>query len=178
MLNKKRIEESVKADLAKQEGELGKEELVDLLGIDVVKGFYKAKLQYEKYCDKMLNRRVQSRIIICDVPTRKGLITLKVCPNRKGVGWSTINGSTKFNSSVQYEDHPVGTMLNEPCLDFIKGEIVGSVPELFSLSVDLNIKFLNCKLAEDKFSFVLLKTVQLQLFKYIEDQAVSSLQFM
>ncbi|GKD47111.1 hypothetical protein Tco_1271756, partial [Tanacetum coccineum] len=51
------------------EGELGKEELVNLLGIDVVKGFYKAKLQ-----------------------------------------------STKFNSSVQYEDHPVGTVLNEPCL--------------------------------------------------------------
>ncbi|GJW70562.1 hypothetical protein Tco_0127479 [Tanacetum coccineum] len=54
----KRIEESVKADLAKQEVELGKEELVYLLGIDVVKGFYKAKLQYDKDCDKMLNRRV------------------------------------------------------------------------------------------------------------------------
>ncbi|GJY21702.1 retrovirus-related pol polyprotein from transposon TNT 1-94 [Tanacetum coccineum] len=53
----KRIEESVKADLAKQEVELGKDELVDLLGIEVVIGFYKAKLQYEKYYDKMLNRR-------------------------------------------------------------------------------------------------------------------------
>nr|GFB08436.1 hypothetical protein [Tanacetum cinerariifolium] len=50
----KRIEESIKAELAKQEVEVGKEELFDLLGIDVVKGFYKAKLrlvQIEKEMD-------------------------------------------------------------------------------------------------------------------------------
>nr|GEW64633.1 hypothetical protein [Tanacetum cinerariifolium] len=50
----KRIEESIKAELAKQKVEVGKEELVDLLGIDVVKGFYKAKLrlvQIEKEMD-------------------------------------------------------------------------------------------------------------------------------
>ncbi|GJT97375.1 hypothetical protein Tco_1092893 [Tanacetum coccineum] len=73
----KRIEESVKADLAKQEEKLGRHELVDLLGIDVVKGFYKAKLQYDKHYDRMLNRRVQSRIKNYDVLTRKGPITLK-----------------------------------------------------------------------------------------------------
>ncbi|GJW13640.1 hypothetical protein Tco_0017773 [Tanacetum coccineum] len=44
----KKIEESVKADLAKKEVELGKDELVDLLGIDVVTDFYKAKLQSTK----------------------------------------------------------------------------------------------------------------------------------
>ncbi|GJR45268.1 retrovirus-related pol polyprotein from transposon TNT 1-94 [Tanacetum coccineum] len=38
------------------------------------------------------------------------------------------------------------------------GEIVGSVPEPFSLSVDLNIKYPKCNLAEDKFSFKQLKT--------------------
>ncbi|GJY24180.1 retrovirus-related pol polyprotein from transposon TNT 1-94 [Tanacetum coccineum] len=69
----------------------------------------------------------------------------------------------KFKSSVQYEDHPAGTVLNEPCL----GEIVGYVPEPFSLSVDLNIKSPECKLAEDKFRFVSLDTVQLQLFSLI-----------
>ncbi|GKA47416.1 hypothetical protein Tco_0740299, partial [Tanacetum coccineum] len=81
--------------------------------------YYKAKLQYHKYCVKMLNRRAQSRITNCDVLTRKGPRTLKVyredgtneiipnfkandvylgewrevvkaCPNRKGAGWSTI----------------------------------------------------------------------------------------
>ncbi|GJV45131.1 hypothetical protein Tco_1429667 [Tanacetum coccineum] len=140
----KKLEELAKADMAKQEVKLGKEELVDLLGINVVRGFYKAKLQ-------------------------KDPITLKVCPNKKGVGWSTIYGkiktrmdyfhktkaeleidfskplseqhpldklndlarkkrknadnihdyfrsTKKFKSSVQYEDHPARTVLNEPCL--------------------------------------------------------------
>ncbi|GJS91786.1 hypothetical protein Tco_0774422 [Tanacetum coccineum] len=91
----KRIEESVKADLAKQEVELGKDELVDLLGIDVVTGFYKAKLQYDKYCDKRLNRKGQSKITNYDVLTTKGPITLKACPNKKGAGWSTIYGKIK-----------------------------------------------------------------------------------
>ncbi|GKB64082.1 hypothetical protein Tco_0920268 [Tanacetum coccineum] len=74
----KRIEESAKAEAAKHEVKVRKEELVDLLGLDVVSKCYKAKLQYDKYCYKMLNRRAKSRIINCDVLTRKGLITLKV----------------------------------------------------------------------------------------------------
>ncbi|GJS16858.1 hypothetical protein Tco_0411330 [Tanacetum coccineum] len=45
-----------------------------------------------------------------------------------------------------------------------EGEIVGLVPEPFSLSIDLNIKSPKCKLAEDKFSFISLKTIQLQFF--------------
>ncbi|GJY57031.1 hypothetical protein Tco_0456146 [Tanacetum coccineum] len=67
----KRIEESVKVDLAKKEEQLRKEELVDLLGIDVVTSFYKAKMQYDKYCDKMLNRRGLAKIINCDILTKK-----------------------------------------------------------------------------------------------------------
>ncbi|GJS42179.1 hypothetical protein Tco_0567222 [Tanacetum coccineum] len=74
----KRIEESVKAYVAKQEVEARKKEWIDLFGVDVVTKYYKAKLQSDKYCDKMLNRRAQSRIIKCDVLTRKGPITLKV----------------------------------------------------------------------------------------------------
>ncbi|GKC75200.1 hypothetical protein Tco_1125974 [Tanacetum coccineum] len=74
----KRIKESVKGNMAKKEVEIGKEELVDLLGIYVVTDVYKAKIKYDKYYDKMLNRRAQSRITNCDVLTRKGPITLKV----------------------------------------------------------------------------------------------------
>ncbi|GJS84032.1 hypothetical protein Tco_0750573 [Tanacetum coccineum] len=74
----KRIEESIKANAAKQEVEERKEEWIDLLGVDVVIKYYKAKLQYDRYCDKMLYRRAQSRIINYDVLTRKGPITLKV----------------------------------------------------------------------------------------------------
>nr|GEW45368.1 hypothetical protein [Tanacetum cinerariifolium] len=41
---KKNLEELAKADIAKQEVKLGKEELVDLLGINVVTKYYKANL--------------------------------------------------------------------------------------------------------------------------------------
>ncbi|GKA38334.1 hypothetical protein Tco_0730885 [Tanacetum coccineum] len=74
----KRIEESVKAEAAKHEVEVRKEELVDLLGPDVVSTYYKYKLQYDKYYDKMLNRRAKFRITNCNVLTRKGPISLKV----------------------------------------------------------------------------------------------------
>ncbi|GKC70026.1 hypothetical protein Tco_1115909 [Tanacetum coccineum] len=116
----KRIEESIKADMAKKELEMGKEELVDLLGIDVVTNVCKVKMKYDKYCDKMLNRRSLGKIINCDVLSKgKGPITLKVyrddgsdetipnfkasdlnvsewrevmkvCPKRPGAGWTTI----------------------------------------------------------------------------------------
>ncbi|GJW70353.1 hypothetical protein Tco_0127270 [Tanacetum coccineum] len=118
----KRIKESFKVDMAKQEVELRKEELIDILGIDV------------------------SRITNYDVLTRKGPITLKAYPKRTRVGWTTIykqiqtrmdylyktkqelgidfnkplgEYTKRFKSSVQYEDHPVGTVLNEPCMGMI-----------------------------------------------------------
>nr|GEV68361.1 hypothetical protein [Tanacetum cinerariifolium] len=98
----KRIKESIKANLVKQEVEIGKEELVDLLGIDVVKGFYKAKLQYDKYCDKMLNRKLARK-------------------NRKHVDdvHDYFMSTEKFKSSVKYKDHLARTVLNEPSMGMI-----------------------------------------------------------
>ncbi|GKE28116.1 hypothetical protein Tco_1443500 [Tanacetum coccineum] len=115
----KKIEEEAKAEAAKHEGEIRKEELIDLLGPEVVNKYYNDKLQYDRYCDKMLNRRAKLRITNCDILTIKGLITLKVykeddtskiipefkasdlhlgkwrevviaCPNKKGKGWTSI----------------------------------------------------------------------------------------
>ncbi|GJX44666.1 hypothetical protein Tco_0261342 [Tanacetum coccineum] len=74
----KKIEEEAKAEAARREGEMRKEELIDLLGPEVVNKYYNDKLQYDRYCDKMLNRRAKSRITNCDILTRKGPITLKV----------------------------------------------------------------------------------------------------
>ncbi|GJR13407.1 hypothetical protein Tco_0796059 [Tanacetum coccineum] len=54
------------------------DELVDLLGIDIVTQYYNKKLLYDKYCDKMLKIRKSSKIINCDVLTQKGPITLQV----------------------------------------------------------------------------------------------------
>ncbi|GJU42401.1 hypothetical protein Tco_1195358 [Tanacetum coccineum] len=73
-----KIEEEVKAEAARRKGEIRKVELINLLGLEVVNKYYNDKLQYDKYYDKMLNRRAASRITNCDVLTRKGLITLKV----------------------------------------------------------------------------------------------------
>ncbi|GJV36346.1 hypothetical protein Tco_1408823 [Tanacetum coccineum] len=102
-----KIEEEAKAKAAKRESEVRKEELVDLLGPEVVNKYYNDKLQYDRYCDNMLNRRAESRITNCDVLTKKGLITLKmyredgtseVIPNFKAT-------NKRLKSSVQYEDH-------------------------------------------------------------------------
>ncbi|GJY14932.1 hypothetical protein Tco_0385354 [Tanacetum coccineum] len=73
-----KIEEEVKAEAAKCEGEIRKEESIDLLGFEVVNKYYNDKILYDKYCDKMLNRRAASRITNSYVLTRKGPITLKV----------------------------------------------------------------------------------------------------
>ncbi|GJZ17014.1 reverse transcriptase domain-containing protein, partial [Tanacetum coccineum] len=53
-------------------------ELVDLLGIDVVKQYHNKKLLFDKYYDKMLKRRKSSKIINYDVLTQKGPILIKV----------------------------------------------------------------------------------------------------
>ncbi|GJW93270.1 retrovirus-related pol polyprotein from transposon TNT 1-94 [Tanacetum coccineum] len=75
----KKIEESVKANVAKKEMDLIREELVDILGIDVVTSIYRANMKYDRYYDKMLNRRALERITSCDVFSKgKGPITLKV----------------------------------------------------------------------------------------------------
>ncbi|GJZ91024.1 hypothetical protein Tco_0662951 [Tanacetum coccineum] len=74
----KKIEEEAKAEAARCEGEMRKEELINLLGLEVMNKYYNDKLQYDKYCDKILNRRAKSRITNYDILTRKGPITLKV----------------------------------------------------------------------------------------------------
>ncbi|GJX88153.1 retrovirus-related pol polyprotein from transposon TNT 1-94 [Tanacetum coccineum] len=74
----KRIEETLKAELAKQEVEKVKSELVDLLGIDVVTHYYNKKFMYAKYYDKVLKRRKSLKIKNCDVLITKGPITLKI----------------------------------------------------------------------------------------------------
>ncbi|GKC14286.1 hypothetical protein Tco_1011068 [Tanacetum coccineum] len=54
------------------------DELVDLLGIDVVTQYYNKNLLYDKYYDKMLKRRKSTKITNCDILTQKGPISLKV----------------------------------------------------------------------------------------------------
>ncbi|GJX19079.1 hypothetical protein Tco_0221756 [Tanacetum coccineum] len=74
----KKIEEEAKAEAATRKGKIRKEEPIDLLGPEVLNKYYNDKLQYDRYCGIMMNRRAKSRITNCDILTRKGLITLKV----------------------------------------------------------------------------------------------------
>ncbi|GJY48063.1 hypothetical protein Tco_0438019 [Tanacetum coccineum] len=161
----KKIEEEAKAEAARRKGEIRKEELIDLLGPEVVNKYYNDKLQYDRYCDKMLNIRAKSRITNCDILTRKGPITLKVyrddntseiipefkasdlhqaklridldrplseqdpldrlnnLANNKRNHADDIHdffrANKRLKSSVQYEDHPAGIVLNEPVLGMI-----------------------------------------------------------
>nr|GEU30936.1 retrovirus-related Pol polyprotein from transposon TNT 1-94 [Tanacetum cinerariifolium] len=55
-----------------------KNELVDLLGIDIVIRYYNKKVLYERYCEKMKKKRQSSKIINCDVLIKKGPISLKI----------------------------------------------------------------------------------------------------
>ncbi|GJS56090.1 hypothetical protein Tco_0629452 [Tanacetum coccineum] len=54
------------------------ENLVDLIGIDVVEEYHKKKLLYNKYCNKMLKRKKNPKITNCEVLIKKGPITLKI----------------------------------------------------------------------------------------------------
>ncbi|GJT77052.1 putative reverse transcriptase domain-containing protein [Tanacetum coccineum] len=74
----KQIEEKEKVEAAVQEKEARRAELINLLGQEVVEECYKNKIKYDKYYDKMLNRRASLRITNCDIRTRKGPIALKV----------------------------------------------------------------------------------------------------
>nr|GEX97798.1 hypothetical protein [Tanacetum cinerariifolium] len=96
-----------------------KDELVDLLGTNVMIQYYNKKLLFDKYCDKMLKRKKIPKITNCKVLTKKGPITLKIyredgseevisnlkvsdihlvewreviqaCPDKSEKGWKTI----------------------------------------------------------------------------------------
>nr|GEY68857.1 hypothetical protein [Tanacetum cinerariifolium] len=53
-------------------------ELADLLCINVLEQYHNKKLLLDRYCDKMLKRRISSKTINCNVITQKGPISLKV----------------------------------------------------------------------------------------------------
>nr|GEU87302.1 polygalacturonase QRT3-like [Tanacetum cinerariifolium] len=55
-----------------------KDELVDLLGIHVVRQYYNKKLLFDKYCDKMLKRKKSPKNTNCKILTKKDPITLKI----------------------------------------------------------------------------------------------------
>ncbi|GKE04459.1 hypothetical protein Tco_1396477 [Tanacetum coccineum] len=175
----KRIEESLKAELAKQEVEKVKNELVDLIGIDVVTQYYNKKLLYDKYCDKMLKRRKISKITNCDVSDlhlAEWREVVQDCPNKKENGWKTIYGQRKtrmdylnqtkkelridFNRTLKEQD-PLDE-LND--LDNKKRKRVGDFKDH-----SMPTKKHKSSVQHEK-ELESLKKVQIQFFWYLEDQ--------
>ncbi|GJV05525.1 hypothetical protein Tco_1343181 [Tanacetum coccineum] len=155
----KKIEEEAKAEAARREGEIRKEELTGLLGPEVV---------YREYDTSEIIPEFKAS----DLHLGEWREVVKACPNKKGKGWMSIykqiqermdylrtteaelgidldrplseqdpldrlndlankkrkhaddihdffRANKRLKSSVQYEDHPAGTVLNEPVLGMI-----------------------------------------------------------
>ncbi|GJT58971.1 hypothetical protein Tco_1002504 [Tanacetum coccineum] len=72
-----------------------KDELVHLLGTNVVTQYCNKKLLFDKYCDKMLKRKKSPKITNCEVLTKKGPITLNIY---KEDGYEEVISNLKFES--------------------------------------------------------------------------------
>ncbi|GKC80804.1 hypothetical protein Tco_1131578 [Tanacetum coccineum] len=140
----KKIEEEAKAEAAKRESEVIKEELIDLLGPEVVNKYYNDKLQSDdKACLNKkgkgwmsIYKQIQERmdylrttkvelVIDLDRPLSEHdpLDRLNDLANKKIKHVDDIHdffrANKRLKSSVQYEDHPAGSVLNEPVLGMI-----------------------------------------------------------
>ncbi|GKF30038.1 hypothetical protein Tco_0096380, partial [Tanacetum coccineum] len=73
-----------KGEAAKQEGEVSKVELVDLLGVEVVNKYYNDKLQKDGTSEVIPNFKAS------DMHLSEWRKVVKACPNRIGKGWRTI----------------------------------------------------------------------------------------
>ncbi|GJW44146.1 retrovirus-related pol polyprotein from transposon TNT 1-94 [Tanacetum coccineum] len=155
-------------------------ELIDLLGIDIVTQYYNKELLYEKYYDKMLKRRKSSKIINCDVLTQKGHITIqiyredetiKVIPNVKVSDLHLAEWREElkidFNKPLKEQDP-----LNE--LNDLANKKRKRIGDLKDHS--RSTKKHKSPVQHEK-EFESLKVLQRQLLRSLEDWEVSSLQF-
>ncbi|GJZ64766.1 hypothetical protein Tco_0621462 [Tanacetum coccineum] len=121
----KRIKESVKVYLAKQEVELGKEELVDLLEgcsqgarWSTIYGKIKTRMDYLHKTEAELEIDFSKPFSEQDSLDKLNDHARKKRKHDDDIH-DYFRSTKKFKSSVQYEDHPARTVLNEPCLGII-----------------------------------------------------------
>ncbi|GJX33089.1 hypothetical protein Tco_0242944 [Tanacetum coccineum] len=146
--HQKKLEEDVKAEASKQEGKVRKAELVDLLGLEVVKKYYNDKLKEDGTSEIIPSFKAN------DLHIGEWRQVMKACPNRTRKGWETIYkkiANKRLKSSVQYKDHLPGIVLNEPVLVICKHK----APYVFSQA--------------EVFQLESLKLLQRQLFRSLED---------
>ncbi|GJR02687.1 hypothetical protein Tco_0525671 [Tanacetum coccineum] len=113
----KRLKEIAKAEMDKKQEEVVKEELIDLLGFDVVTGPITLKVYREDGTDEVIPDFKASDLHLSEWRELNDLARKK----RKHVDdiHYYFRSTKKFKSSVRYEYHPAGIVLNEPCLGMI-----------------------------------------------------------
>ncbi|GKA43877.1 hypothetical protein Tco_0736601 [Tanacetum coccineum] len=162
------VKETVKVDAETSKINKAKQDLIDLLGFDVVENMYidKVPITLKVYRDDGSDEVIQN-FKASDLHLGEWKEVIKACPKR------TRAGSTKkYKRPVQFNDHQAGTVLNEPSLgmilfnssqtnDFVsdlyiqRGGDCWVSSEPFSFSVDLNIKYPKYSLAEDSSASIL-----------------------
>nr|GEU62220.1 putative reverse transcriptase domain-containing protein [Tanacetum cinerariifolium] len=126
----KKIEEEAKAKAARRKGKIKKEELIDLLCPEVVNKYIMTKYSMTDTVIKwkewtISNTTEAEQRIELDRPLSEQdpLDRLNDLANKKRKHADDIHdflrANKRLNSSVQYEDHPSGTVLNEPVLDML-----------------------------------------------------------
>nr|GEU65780.1 hypothetical protein [Tanacetum cinerariifolium] len=100
--NQKKLEEEAKAEAAKQEEEVRKAELIDLLGPEVV---HKEDRTYE----------VIPNFKVSDLHLGEWREVMKACPDRKGKGWQTIYDQIQIRMDyLHITEAELGINLNIP----------------------------------------------------------------
>ncbi|GKE06345.1 hypothetical protein Tco_1398363 [Tanacetum coccineum] len=122
--HQKKLEEDAKAEAAKQEGKVRKAKLVDMLGLKVVNKYYNDKLQKDGTSVVIPNFKASDmHLSEWKEVVKDPLDKLNDLTNKKRKHVDDIHDYFKANkslkSSVQYEDHLPGTVLNKPVLGMI-----------------------------------------------------------
>ncbi|GJT22355.1 hypothetical protein Tco_0892292 [Tanacetum coccineum] len=95
-----------------------KDELVDLLGTNVMTQYYNKKLLFDKYCEKILKRKKSPKITNCkvsDLHSAEWREVIQACPNKSEKGWKTIYDlvKTRLDQLTQTEQE-LKIDLNKP----------------------------------------------------------------
>nr|GEU46685.1 hypothetical protein [Tanacetum cinerariifolium] len=196
--NQKKVEQDIKVDLSKKVVDLGREELVDLLGSEVVEMYIKLKLSMtitasrDDGFDEIIQNFKASDLHLgewmelmqfADQPSL-GMILFNSHQRQDFIiieDFSNLNNEMLYNvQEIFFRHHKVpgindlaktfGTFLVDevdkrnlnPLKKIRVIEQLRQYSEPFSLSVDLNINYPKCSLAEDSSSLVLQPTVMIK----------------
>ncbi|GJV42638.1 hypothetical protein Tco_1421078 [Tanacetum coccineum] len=118
--NQKGIEQTVKANAEKSKINKAKQDLIDLLGFDVVEKMYKDKVKHDVYYLKITEAELELGFSK-PLDEQDPIIKLNLLAKKKRKTANDLHdyfrATKRYKTSVQFNDHQAGTVLNEPSLD-------------------------------------------------------------